>query len=36
MTIILETKNLSYTYDGGKQALKDVSVKIPQGARSHS
>ena len=33
MTIILETKNLSYTYEGGKQALKDVSVKIPAGCK---
>ena len=30
---ILETKNLSYRYDGGKQALKNVSVKIPAGCK---
>ncbi|MCL2296260.1 MAG: ATP-binding cassette domain-containing protein [Methanomassiliicoccaceae archaeon] len=31
--IILETKNLSFSYEGGKQALKDVSVKIPAGRK---
>jgi len=30
---ILETKNLSYRYEGGKQALKNVSVKIPTGCK---
>jgi len=33
MTTILETKDLSYTYEGGKQALKNVSVKIPTGCK---
>ena len=28
---ILETKNLNYSYEGGKHVLKDVSVKIPAG-----
>ena len=31
--IILETKNLSFSYDGGKPVLKDVSVKIPSGCK---
>jgi cobalt/nickel transport system ATP-binding protein len=32
-TPILETKNLSYRYDGGKLALKNVSIKIPAGCK---
>jgi len=30
---IIETKDLSFTYEGGKQALKNVSVKIPAGRK---
>ncbi|MDR0198218.1 MAG: ATP-binding cassette domain-containing protein [Methanomassiliicoccaceae archaeon] len=33
MTTILETKNLNYMYEGGKHALRDVSVKIPTGCK---
>ncbi|MDR2698356.1 MAG: ATP-binding cassette domain-containing protein [Candidatus Methanoplasma sp.] len=33
MTTILETKDLNYTYEGGKQALKNVSIKIPTGCK---
>ncbi|MDR1954666.1 MAG: ATP-binding cassette domain-containing protein [Candidatus Methanoplasma sp.] len=33
MMTILETKNLNYAYEGGKNALKNVSVKIPTGCR---
>jgi cobalt/nickel transport system ATP-binding protein len=33
MTTILETKNLNYVYEGGKHALKNVSVKIPTGCK---
>jgi len=33
MSTILETKDLSYSYKGGKQALKNVSVKIPTGCK---
>jgi cobalt/nickel transport system ATP-binding protein len=33
MTTILETKGLSYTYEGGREALKNVSVKIPTGCK---
>ena len=31
--IILETKDLSFSYEGGKQVLKSVSVKIPAGCK---
>ena len=30
---ILETKNLSYVYEGGKQALNSISVRIPAGCK---
>ncbi|AIZ56779.1 putative ABC transporter ATP-binding protein [Candidatus Methanoplasma termitum] len=33
MTTILETKNLSFVYEGGKHALKNVSVRIPTGCK---
>jgi cobalt/nickel transport system ATP-binding protein len=33
MTTILETKDLNYVYEGGKHALKNVSVKIPTGCK---
>ncbi|MDR0334265.1 MAG: ATP-binding cassette domain-containing protein [Methanomassiliicoccaceae archaeon] len=33
MTTILETKNLNYVYEGGKHALRNVSVKIPTGCK---
>ncbi|MCL2510097.1 MAG: ATP-binding cassette domain-containing protein [Methanomassiliicoccaceae archaeon] len=32
-TNIIETKNLSFAYEGGKQVLKNVSVKIPAGCK---
>ena len=31
--MILETKDLSYRYEGGKQALKSISVSIPAGCK---
>ncbi|MDR0778355.1 MAG: ATP-binding cassette domain-containing protein [Methanomassiliicoccaceae archaeon] len=33
MSTILETKDLNYIYEGGKHALKNVSVKIPTGCK---
>jgi len=33
MTTILEAKGLNYRYEGGKHALKNVSVKIPTGCK---
>ncbi|MDR2866816.1 MAG: ATP-binding cassette domain-containing protein [Methanomassiliicoccaceae archaeon] len=33
MTTILETAGLSYTYEGGKQALRNISIKIPTGCK---
>jgi len=33
MTTILETKDLSYVYEGGKHALRNVSIKIPTGCK---
>ncbi|MDR0509156.1 MAG: ATP-binding cassette domain-containing protein [Candidatus Methanoplasma sp.] len=33
MRTVLETKNLSFTYDGGKQALKNISIRIPTGCK---
>ncbi|MCL2712214.1 MAG: ATP-binding cassette domain-containing protein [Methanomassiliicoccaceae archaeon] len=33
MGTILETKDLNYRYEGGKHALKNVSVKIPTGCK---
>ena len=33
MGTILETKDLNYVYEGGKHALKNVSVKIPTGCK---
>jgi cobalt/nickel transport system ATP-binding protein len=31
--IILETKNLSYSYEGGKKALRNISLSIPAGSK---
>jgi cobalt/nickel transport system ATP-binding protein len=33
MTTILETNDLNYIYEGGKHALRNVSVKIPTGCK---
>jgi len=33
MGTVLETKDLNYTYEGGKHALKNVSIKIPTGCK---
>ena len=33
MRTVLETKGLSFTYEGGKHALKNVSVRIPTGCK---
>ncbi|MCL2296228.1 MAG: ATP-binding cassette domain-containing protein [Methanomassiliicoccaceae archaeon] len=30
---VLETKDLSFTYEGGKHALKNVSIRIPAGCK---
>jgi len=33
MRTILETKDLNFVYEGGKRALKNVSVKVPTGCK---